>query len=136
MRGVSFRMRTIATSWYGVARNARSPLPTGDLVEAAVRIGNSHGPDVDKFEDFGLTAAQATKVGAPLIAECYASYACKLVDTSLIRCYSLFVSEGMKAAQVATLPRYPTTVHYCGDGVFLASGHNVTSRRAFEPEDL
>ena len=60
-------------------------VPTIDLMEAVIGIGNSHGSDVDKFEEFGLTAAKATKVDAPLIAECYANFECKLVDTSLIR---------------------------------------------------
>jgi flavin reductase (DIM6/NTAB) family NADH-FMN oxidoreductase RutF len=110
-------------------------VPTVDLVETVVRIGNSHGPDPDKFEEFGLTAAPATKVGAPLIAECYANFECKLIDTSLIKRYSLFVFEVVQA-HVATSPRYPTTVHYRGDGVFMMSGRNVSYRRLFKPENL
>ena len=96
---------------------------------------NSHGPDVDKFEEFGLTAVDATKVGAPLIAECYANFECKLIDTSLIKGYGLFVFDVVKA-HVATSPRYPTTVHYRGDGVFMVSGRNVSYRRRFKPENL
>lgn len=110
-------------------------VPTFDLVEAVIGIGNSHGPDVDKFEEFGLTAVVATKVGAPLIAECYANFECKLIDTSLIKRYSLFVFEVVKA-HVATSPRYPTTVHYRGDGMFMVSGRNVSYRRLFKPENL
>src|SRR5439155_12699463 len=41
-------------------------VPTFDLIEAVVGIGNSHGPEPDKFDEFGLTAARATEVGAPL----------------------------------------------------------------------
>ena len=55
-------------------------VPENHLVEAVVGIGNSHGSDVDKFEEFGLTAAKAAKVDAPLIAECYANFECKLID--------------------------------------------------------
>jgi flavin reductase (DIM6/NTAB) family NADH-FMN oxidoreductase RutF len=110
-------------------------VPTFDLVETVVRIGNSHGPKPDKFEEFGLTAVEATKVSAPLIAECYANFECKLIDTSLIKRYSLFVFEVVKA-HAATSPRYPTTVHYRGDGVFMVSGRNVSYRRLFKPENL
>ncbi|WP_437527363.1 flavin reductase family protein [Sorangium sp. So ce726] len=110
-------------------------VPTVDLVRAVIGIGNSHGSEVDKFEQFGLTAVEATKVGAPLIAECYASFECKLVDTSAVKRLSLFVFEVVKA-HVATSPRYPTTVHYRGDGVFMVSGRNVSYRRLFKPENL
>src|SRR3954470_2882698 len=30
-------------------------LPTFDLIDAVIGVGNSHGPEVDKFEVFGLT---------------------------------------------------------------------------------
>jgi flavin reductase (DIM6/NTAB) family NADH-FMN oxidoreductase RutF len=110
-------------------------VPTVDLVRAVIGIGNSHGSDVDKFAEFGLTAVDATKVGAPLIAECYANFECKLTDMSLINRFSVFVFEVVKA-HVATWPRYPTTVHYRGDGVFMVSGRNVSYRRLFKPENL
>src|SRR6185369_2002595 len=63
-------------------------VPTFDLVNAVIGVGNSHGPGVDKFEQFGLTAVEASKVDAPLIAECHASFECwlyrliRLVSTS------------------------------------------------------
>jgi flavin reductase (DIM6/NTAB) family NADH-FMN oxidoreductase RutF len=110
-------------------------IPTLDLVDAVIGVGNTHGPTVDKFDEFGLTPIAASRVGAPLIAECYASLECKLVDASLIRRYSLFVFEVVKA-HVATSPRYPTTVHYRGDGVFMVSGRNVSYRRRLKRVNL
>jgi flavin reductase (DIM6/NTAB) family NADH-FMN oxidoreductase RutF len=110
-------------------------VPTVDLVKAVVGIGNTHGPDPDKFDEFGLTAVDATKVGAPLIAECFANFECRLIDASLVKRYSLFVFEVVKA-HVAKSPQYPTTVHYRGDGVFMVSGRNVSYRRLFKPENL
>ena len=44
-------------------------VPTTDLVNEVVGIGNCSGQKIDKFEEFGLTPAPASKVGAPLIGE-------------------------------------------------------------------
>ena len=110
-------------------------LPTHEQIDAVIGIGNCHGPHVDKFAEFKLTAAPAEKVQAPLIAQCYANFECKLVDTSLIKKHGLFVFEVVKA-HVATSPRYPTTVHYRGDGVFMISGRSVSYRKKFRPENL
>ena len=63
------------------------------LASKVVDIGNTSGREIDKFDKFGLTAEQGEKVKAPLIAECFANYECKLVDARLIKKYSLFVLE-------------------------------------------
>ena len=110
-------------------------VPTLDLVDAVIGIGNTHKSKADKFEQFGLTAVDASKVDAPLIAQCYANFECRLVDTSLINRYSLFIFE-VVAAHVATSPRYPRTVHYRGDGVFMISGRNASFRRRFKAANL
>jgi len=110
-------------------------LPTYDLANAVIGVGNSHGPKPDKFEAFGLTAVEGSKVKAPLIAECYANFECKLIDTTLINKYSLFIFEVVKA-HVATSPKYPTTVHYRGDGVFMISGRNTSYRKRFKRANL
>ena len=91
-------------------------------------IGNTTGGKIDKFKKFELTAAPATKVKAPLITECFASFECRLADANLIDKYSLFVLEVVKA-HVAKAPKYPRTVHYRGDGAFMIAGTN-TSRIA------
>lgn len=66
-------------------------------------------------------ALPASKVRAPLIGECHAIFECKRVDWSLIRKYSLFVREVVKA-RVATAPEVPRKIHYRGDGIFMISG--------------
>jgi flavin reductase (DIM6/NTAB) family NADH-FMN oxidoreductase RutF len=109
-------------------------VPTADLVGAVIGVGNTHGPR-DKFAENGLTPANATKVDAPLIEECYANFECKLIDSSLIRRYSLFVFQVVKA-HVATSPKYPRTLHYRGDGVFMVSGPSVSYRRRFKRVNL
>ena len=110
-------------------------VPTFDLIDAVIGVGNTHGPETDKFAEFGLTPVKAKKVGAPLIEECYANFECKLVDDSQAKKYSLFVFECVKA-HVATSPKYPRTVHYRGDGVFMIAGENKSYRRKFKPEML
>ena len=110
-------------------------LPTLDLVDTIVGIGNCHGADVDKFQRFGLTPKRATKVAAPLIAECYANFECRLRDTRMIRTYGLFIWEVVKA-HVAMSPKRPQTVHYRGEGEFMISGGTVNRRRKFRAENL
>jgi flavin reductase (DIM6/NTAB) family NADH-FMN oxidoreductase RutF len=111
-------------------------VPTVDLGTKVVGIGNSSGRDIDKFAEFRLTAVPGTRVGAPLIEECYASFECKLNDAKLIPTYSMFVFEVVKA-HVAVSPKYPRTMHYRGDGVFMLSGTNTAKfRRLFKPQNL
>ncbi len=111
-------------------------IPTVDLGAKVVAIGNSSGRDIDKFTEFGLTAVPGTHVDAPLIEECYASFECKLTDAKLIPTYSLFVFEVVKA-HVAVSPKYPRTMHYRGEGVFMLSGPNTAKfRKRFKPQNL
>jgi flavin reductase (DIM6/NTAB) family NADH-FMN oxidoreductase RutF len=110
-------------------------VPEFALADQVIGVGNSTGAEIDKFERFKLTATPAAEVSAPLIAECYANFECKLVDASLIRKYSLFVLEVVKA-HVATAPKYPQTLHYRGDGLFMVSGRNRSFRSKFKPQNL
>src|SRR5450759_3059871 len=111
-------------------------IPTEDIATTVVKIGNSSGRDIDKFAEFGLTPKPGTEVRAPLIDECYANFECRLVDSSLIKKYSLFVFEVVKA-HVATSPKYPRTIHYRGDGEFMISGANTSKyRKLFKPQML
>jgi flavin reductase (DIM6/NTAB) family NADH-FMN oxidoreductase RutF len=110
-------------------------IPTVDLASVVVGIGNSTGTDVDKFAKFKLTAVRGARIDAPLIKECYANFECKVIDASLLRKYHFFVLEVVKA-HVAIAPRYPRTIHYRGDGVFMVSGRHINLRRKFKPENL
>ena len=103
-------------------------VPTVAIAAKVVGIGNTTGGVVDKFATFGLTAAPAIKVKAPLIAECYANFECRLADAGLVRKYNFFIFEVVKA-HVATTPKYPRTIHYRGDGVFMISGENTAKYR-------
>lgn len=111
-------------------------IPTLDIAEKVVQIGNCSGRDFNKFEKFNLTPIEGDKVKAPIIKECYANFECKLVDSSLIKKYSLFVFEVVKA-HVAKSPKFPKTIHYRGDGLFMISGPTISKyRKLFKPEYL
>jgi flavin reductase (DIM6/NTAB) family NADH-FMN oxidoreductase RutF len=57
----------------------------------------TRGTEDDKFGRFGLTALPASKVDAPLIGECYASFECQLADTRQIAKRGLFIWDVVKA---------------------------------------
>lgn len=108
-------------------------IPTVDMVDAVIGIGNTSGATIDKFAHFGLTPSAPTKVQAPLIDECYANIECRVVD--IVNKYSFFVLEALKA-HVPAQPEYPPTLHYRGDGVFMFSGESVSYASQFKPEML
>jgi flavin reductase (DIM6/NTAB) family NADH-FMN oxidoreductase RutF len=99
-------------------------IPTQDMAKKVVGIGNCSGSETDKFKKFKLSAIPATKVGAPLIQECYASFECKISDSQLVNRYNFFIFEVVKA-HVALSPKYPRTLHFRGDGVFMLSGRSI-----------
>lgn len=107
-------------------------VPTADMADTIVGIGNTSGREIDKFSHFELTPVDAEFVEAPMIGECHASLECRLVDATLIRTYSLFVFEVVKA-HARKRPRTPKMLHYTGDGVFITSGPTVNLRRRFRP---
>jgi flavin reductase (DIM6/NTAB) family NADH-FMN oxidoreductase RutF len=110
-------------------------LPTTALIDTVVKIGNSTGAEIDKFREFGLTAAKARDVDAPLIRECHANFECRLHDDALIRKYNFFIFEVVRA-HVAVTPGHPRTLHYTGDGVFMVSGKVISRRAQFRPAML
>ena len=110
-------------------------IPTVDLIDEIIGIGNSNGDTIDKFEKFNLTAEDAEFVKAPLIKECYANYECKVVDKQMLSRYNFFILEVVKA-QAAVSPKYPKTVHYRGEGIFMISGRHVEFPEKFKPQNL
>lgn len=111
-------------------------IPTVDIASKVVQIGNCHGNKLDKFTEFKLTPVKASKVNAPLIKECFANFECKLIDDSLIKKYSLFIFKVVKA-HVANSPKFPKTIHYRGDGLFMISGPTTARyKKYFDPRNL
>jgi len=121
---------------HDLIRNSRQcviNIPTVEIAETVVKIGNTSGRDIDKFAEFGLTAKSGTHVRAPLIEECYANFECILADAAWVNKYNVFVFEVVKA-HVATSPKVPKTIHYRGDGEFMISGEETRRyRKLFRP---
>jgi flavin reductase (DIM6/NTAB) family NADH-FMN oxidoreductase RutF len=107
-------------------------VPTVDIASIVAKIGNCSGASVDKFRKFKLTAVEAERVRAPLITECFANLECRLVEDKLVPDYNFFIFEVVKA-HAPRAPKYPTTIHYRGEGMFMVSGRSLSLRRHFRP---
>ena len=103
-------------------------IPTVDMINQVVDIGNCSGQDVDKFKIFNLTPKPAQKVKAPLIAECLANIECRVVDDSMVDKYCLFILEGVKA-WVDPVRKERRTFHANGDGTFAVDGKTLNLRK-------
>jgi len=69
-------------------------LPTADMAEVVDRCGACSGRDVgDKFAHVGLTPVPATRIKAPLIAECPVNLECTLIDIIPAGDHDLFRGE-------------------------------------------
>ena len=99
----------------------------GKIPVGIVGCGNTSGDTVDKFKAFGLTPLPASLVDAPLIAECYASLECRVVDTRLKNRYNFFVLEVLQA-WVAPACKQPRTLHHRGQGSFMVAGETIKTR--------
>lgn len=99
-------------------------IPTADLAAQVVGCGNATGRQTDKFKAFGLTAAAASKVAPPLIAECYANLECRVVDTRLVNRYGFFVLEVLQA-WIDPARKDPRTLHHRGRGRFMVAGETI-----------
>ena len=107
-------------------------VPTVELAKTVAGIGNCSGAEVDKFKKFKLTARAADEVKAPLIAQCYANLECRLADGRLADKYNFFIFEVVKA-HAPKRPKYPKTIHYRGEGMFMVSGRSLNLKRLFRP---
>jgi flavin reductase (DIM6/NTAB) family NADH-FMN oxidoreductase RutF len=73
-------------------------LPRASMLEQVLKCGTSSGRVTDKFKAFGLTPLPASKVKAPLIAECPVNIECELMgDPVSIGDHDLF--RGLVVAQ-------------------------------------
>ena len=96
-------------------------IPTVELAERAVKVGNISGSKVDKFKKFHLLQEPASKVNAPLLTECYANIECKVIDMKLVNQYNVFILEAVKT-WIRPKKKRARMLHHCGNGVFVVDG--------------
>ncbi len=96
-------------------------VPARRLAEKVVGIGNVSGREVDKFARFRLARLPARRVGAPLLAECFANLECRVKDTRLVARYNLFILQVVQA-WIDPAQKRPKTIHHHGYGRFVVDG--------------
>lgn len=99
-------------------------IPTVEIAAQVVGCGNTSGRNTDKFARFGLTPLPASRVSAPLVAECYANLECRLVDARMAQKYNFFVLQVLKA-WIDPARKRPRTIHHMGRGVFMVAGRTL-----------
>ncbi|MFS8102130.1 flavin reductase family protein [Lentzea alba] len=102
-------------------------IPSIDLAERVVGVGNTSGRGTDKWRRFGLTPSPATVVRAPLVAECFANIECTVADDRLVDDYHLWILRGERAWFDAA-KRGAGEFHHRGDGTFSANASTVDLR--------
>lgn len=68
-------------------------VPSSNIVRQVDRCGVVSGRDSDKFELTGLTPMPASKVKAPLIAECPVNLECRVTQVVSLGSHDLFVGQ-------------------------------------------
>jgi flavin reductase (DIM6/NTAB) family NADH-FMN oxidoreductase RutF len=112
---------------YGLLKASREcviNIPGSRLAKQVVGCGNTSGADTDKFKAFRLTPVPAKRVKPPLIGECYANLECRVVDTSMVAKYCLFVLEVVQA-WIDPAAQHPRTLHHLGRGNFMVAGKSI-----------
>lgn len=99
-------------------------IPSQEMAAEVVKIGNVSGRDIDKFKAFALTAVPAEAVAPPLLAECWANLECRLIDTSLVDKFNLFIFEVLRAWSDPS-QKNPKTIHHIGYGKFVVDGETI-----------
>jgi len=102
-------------------------IPAARLVAKVVKIGNSSGRDLNKFETYGLTPIAAERVTPPLVAECFANLECRVADRRMVRPYNLFILEVLKA-WIDPAQKKVRTIHHQGYGRFVVDGATIKLR--------
>jgi flavin reductase (DIM6/NTAB) family NADH-FMN oxidoreductase RutF len=102
-----------------------------------VACGNASGRRLDKFRAYGLTPVAASRVSAPLVAECYANLECRVADARLVAKYCFFILEVVKA-WIDPNRRERRTIHHNGDGTFVVDGRvlNLKNKMVKWPDFL
>ncbi|HEY9408825.1 MAG TPA: flavin reductase family protein [Jiangellaceae bacterium] len=115
---------------YAALRRTREcvvAIPSADIAEKVVDVGNTTGAEIDKWERFGFTPLPARQVVAPLVAECFANIECRVVDDRLVEGYHLWILEPVQV-WLDERRRGSGELHHRGDGTFSTNGRTLDLR--------
>jgi len=99
-------------------------IPTAEMADIVVKVGNTSGRTIDKFKTFDIATSPASFVKAPLIDSCYANLECKVINTTLVTRYGFFILQVVKA-WMNPAKKAPRTLHHLGKGFFMISGRVI-----------
>jgi flavin reductase (DIM6/NTAB) family NADH-FMN oxidoreductase RutF len=113
-------------------------IPPRALADATLAVGSVSGRGTDKWAGASLTTMPATRIAAPLVADCIAWLECRLLDEQDVeRRHDLFVAEVVAASaddRVFSAGRWNfadaglRTIHYVAGGQFFCTGDAVLSQ--------
>ncbi len=104
-------------------------VPTIDLAQKTVQIGDCSGETIDKFKQFELTQLPASDVKAPLISECIANLECRVID--YVKPHGIFILQAVRA-WIDPDKKDCRTFHAVGDGTFVGDGETIDLRHLME----
>lgn len=111
-------------------------IPAADQLDTVIGVGTCSGRNTDKFARFGLARAKASRVQAPLLADCLANIECRVED--IVEAHGIVVLQGL-AAWIDPARKERRLLHAVGDGTFTADGERFDRRVAMRdklPEGL
>ncbi|MGE4589192.1 MAG: flavin reductase family protein [Acidaminococcaceae bacterium] len=97
-------------------------IPTIDIIEKVISIGDCSGKETDKFKKFQLTPLTASEVAAPLIRECLACLECRVIG--YVEEPGIVLLQGVKA-WIDNERQERRTFHAKGDGTFVVDGETI-----------
>lgn len=107
-------------------------IPSRQQAELTLAVGSCSGQDGDKFIQFGIPAARAQVLNAPIVPGCLAYLECRLLDEPGVQQrHDLFIAEVVAAyADERAFSdgrwHFPDeqlrTIHYSGGGTFYPTG--------------
>jgi flavin reductase (DIM6/NTAB) family NADH-FMN oxidoreductase RutF len=93
MVSVAIRPSRYSHDLISAAREFVVNIPNAEQLEGVDVAGVWSGREHDKFAELGFTALPATKVGAPLIAECPVNLECVVRHQLALGAHDLFIAE-------------------------------------------
>ena len=124
---------------FDMVRNSKEcviNIPTVDLATKVVGIGNTSGRDIDKFVEFGLTAAPGSQDQGAADCRMLCQLRVQAGGRQPHQKVQPLRSAGRESARghIAQVSAHPAL---SGDGVFMLSGPNTSRyRQLFRPEML